>query len=287
MTEARDPLPPPFVTTAWLAGRLGDPDIQIIDGSWYLPTQGRNARKEYEAGHLPGAIFFDIDAVADHSSRLPHMLPDEGSFGKQVGALGIASDKTLVVYDGAGLFSAPRVWWTLRLFGAKDVRILDGGLPSWRAEGLALETGVPEIAPATFVSSITSGLVADIGAVREALASAEAQVVDARPAPRFRGEAPEPRPGLRSGHMPGSVNLPATDIVSDGRLIAPSALATSFELAGIDLDKPVIASCGSGVSAAVVVLAMAIIGKTDVALYDGSWADYGSRNDLPVATGTS
>jgi thiosulfate/3-mercaptopyruvate sulfurtransferase len=274
-----------FVTTEWLASRIADPDIVVIDGSWYLPTQNRDGKAEFAEGHIPGAVFFDIDSIADQTSGLPHMLLDEASFAKQAGELGVPSDKTLVVYDGSGLFSAPRVWWTLRLFGAKEVLILQGGFPKWKAEGRQVESGSARRQPTQFTARKKDGAVAELEAVRQALDSGKAQVVDARPAPRFKGEAPEPRPGVRAGHMPGSYNLPFTEVIADGELKSPKALREVFDRSGIDLDQPVIASCGSGVSAAILVLAMETMGRHDTTLYDGSWAEYGSRNDLPIAKG--
>ena len=275
----------PFVDTGWLAARLSDPAVQVIDGSWYLPTQNRNGAEEYRAGHIPGAIFLDIDAVADPSSGLPHMLLDEAAFARTAGALGISSDTILVVYDGAGLFSAPRVWWMLRLYGARDVRILAGGLPKWRSEERPLEAG-PRTAPlALFHARRLPDAVVDLTDVRAALKSGSAQVVDARPAPRFRGEAPEPRPGVRSGHMPGSLNMPFADIVVEGQLKSPDELLQAFRQSGVDLEAPIITSCGSGVSAAILTLALETIGKRDVRLYDGSWAEYGSDRSSVVATG--
>ena len=274
-----------FVNTAWLADHLGDPDLQVVDASWYLPTQGRDGRKEYEAGHVPGAVYFDLDAVSDHTNGLPHMLLDAEAFGREAGQLGLSSDTTLVVYDGMGLFSAPRVWWTLRLFGAREVLILEGGLPQWQAEGRPLETGPSTAAPARFAARQAAGKVADLAAVRRVLADGTAQVVDARPAARFKGEAPEPRPGLESGHMPGSLNVPFAEIVADGRLKGADALRHAFDQAGVDLARPVVTSCGSGVSAAILVLALESLGKTDAALYDGSWTEYASRPDLPIEKG--
>lgn len=282
----QDPTPSRlFVSTAWLAEHLDEPGLQVVDASWYLPTQGRDGRQEYEAGHVPSAIYFDLDAVSDHASSLPHMLLDEAAFGREAGELGLSSNATLVVYDGAGLFSAPRVWWTLRLFGAREVLILEGGLPQWKAEGRPLETGPSRAAPAHFAARQTPGKVADLEAVRRALTDGGAQVVDARPAARFRGEAAEPRAGLDSGHMPGSFNVPFAGVVADGRLRDADGLRQAFGQAGVDLARPVVASCGSGVSAAILVLAMESLGKTDAALYDGSWTEYASRPGLPIAKG--
>jgi thiosulfate/3-mercaptopyruvate sulfurtransferase len=272
-----------FVTAAWLAAHLDDPAVVPVDGSWYLPAQNRNAQAEFAEGHIPGAAFFDVDALSDRGSPLPHMLPDPDWFGREAGAIGLASNATLVVYDGAGLFSAPRVWWTLRVFGARDVRVLDGGLPAWKAEGRPLEAGPPRRAPARFTAVAPGRAVAGLGEVRQALTDGGAAVVDARPAPRFAGAAPEPRPGLASGHMPGSRNVPATELVADGRLRFPDELRVAFAAAGVDPAAPVITSCGSGVTAAILTLALTVLGRTDLRLYDGSWAEYGGRADLPVA----
>src|SRR5262249_38848242 len=213
-----------LVSTEWLAARLNDPNTIVLDGSYYLPGQPRNARAEYLAGHIPGAVFFDIDRIADQSIDLPHMLPGPDQFAQQVGELGIGNGDTIVVYDGAGLFSAPRVWWTLRLFGAGQVFILDGGLPRWKAEGRPLESGETRRKPRRFEAQMDTALVAMQSDVQMALNNGDVQVVDARPADRFYGRAPEPRPGVRSGHMPGSLNVPSTDIVENGRLLAPERL---------------------------------------------------------------
>ncbi len=275
----------PFVTPAWLADRLGEPGLSVVDGSWYLPSAGRDAEAEYKAGHIPGAVRFDLDKIADTASGLPHMLPTPEAFAAAVGALGISERQTIVVYDGAGLFSAPRVRWTFRVMGAIDVRILEGGLPAWVAAGLPLEADGPKPEAERFAATLDAGAVRAIDQMIAAVATGDVQIVDARPGDRFRGEAAEPRPGLRSGHMPGSRNLPANALVADGRLKAPEAVAALFAEAGINPAKPVVTSCGSGVTAAILALGLETIGAADVALYDGSWAEWGSRADVPVVTG--
>ena len=278
----------PLVSPDWLKDRLGRPGLKVVDGSWYLPAQNRDARSEFLAGHIPGAVFFDIDAVSDQFSGLPHMLPDSHAFAAAAGSMGLSEHDTIVVYDGSGLFSAPRVWWTLKVFGASDVRILDGGLPAWRRAGYPLAAGDPAVEPAIFAPRLDRQAVADFDAVRTALEGKAAEVVDARAAARFRGEAPEPRPGLSSGHMPGACNLPFDRLVdAEGRLIAPEAIRKAFQDAGVDLARPVVATCGSGVTAAVLVLALARIGKEDVALYDGSWAEWAAQPGAPIVKNVS
>lgn len=281
MTEERSRW---LVSTDWLARHLSDPDLIVVDASWHLPTAGRNGEAEFLAAHIPGAVFFDIDTISDTSSGLPHMLPKAGAFAAAVGALGIGDGMTIVVYDSAGLFSAPRVWWTLRAFGAKNVRILDGGFPQWQAEGRPTEAGPSTRRPNTFTALLDSAVVASIDDVARRLEDGSAQVVDARSAERFRGEAPEPRAGVRPGHVPGSRNVPFTQVVADGRLAGPDAIHSAFAAAGIDPARPTITTCGSGVTAAILWLALESIGQPPQALYDGSWSEWGA-SDMPLALG--
>ena len=281
------PLPPNrwLKSTEWLAEHLRDRDVVAVDGSYFLPTQKRDAHAEYKSGHIPGAVFFDIEVVCDDSTDLPHMLPGAIQFGKAVGALGIGDGDTVVVYDSQGLYSAARVWWTFRVFGAENVFILDGGLPKWKAEGRPIETGEPKRPTRQFHAEMDIGPVAMLADVRMALSDGSAQIVDARSAARFAGTAPEPRPGLRSGHMPGSFNVPFERVVENGRLVSRDRIEDAFTAAGVDLDKPIITSCGSGVTAAILTLALDSVGRTPKGLYDGSWSEWGSRPDVPVERG--
>jgi thiosulfate/3-mercaptopyruvate sulfurtransferase len=272
-------------STDWLAQHLRDRDVIPVDGSYFMPTQKRDAHAEYRSGHIPGAVYFDIEEVSDHSTELPHMLPGAAQFGEAVGALGIGDGDTVVVYDSLGLYSAARVWWTFRIFGAKNVFILDGGLPKWKAENRPLESGDAKRTAKQFHAEMDVGPVAMLADVRMALTDRSAQIVDARSAERFAGKAPEPRPGLRSGHMPGSFNVPYDRVLENGRLASPARIEAAFTSARVDLDKPIITSCGSGVTAAILTFALESIGRMPKGLYDGSWSEWGSRPDVPVERG--
>ena len=278
--------PKTLVSTAWLAAHLKDPDLRVLDGSWYLPTMQRNARAEYEAAHIPGARFFDIDDISDHRSELPHMVPPVEKFLSRMRAMGVGDGHQVVVYDGAGLFSAARVWWLLKLMGHDDVAVLDGGLPKWKANGHPTEDMPPIIRDRHMMVRRQNHLVKDVTQVAAASKLGDHEIIDARAPGRFRGDEPEPREGLRSGHIPGSKNVYFHSLLSqDGTLKDPDALRAIFQAAGVDLAKPAITSCGSGVTAAVLNLALTQMGKTDHALYDGSWAEWGQFPTVPVATG--
>ena len=287
MTPASPPDDPrTLVSTGWLAAHLHDPDLRLLDASWYLPEAGRDAAAEYRAGHIPGARFFDIDAITDQRSTLPHMAPPPEKFISRLRAMGVGDGHQVVVYDGAGLFSAARVWWTFRLMGKLDIAVLDGGLPKWRTEGREIEDMAPIVRDRHITVQRQAGLVKDVTQVAHASKLGEAEIIDARPAPRFRGEVPEPRPGLRSGHIPGSRNLPYTSLLNpDGTMLAPAALRAAFVAVGVDLARPAITTCGSGVTAAVLNLALERIGHRNHALYDGSWAEWGMYDDLKLARG--
>jgi thiosulfate/3-mercaptopyruvate sulfurtransferase len=270
-----------LVSTDWLADHLNDSNLVVVDGS-YLVLQKRDSHAEYRAEHIPGAVFFDVDTIADHSSELPHMLPGPRHFGEAVGALGIGNNTTVVIYDSIGLYSAPRVWWTFRILGAKNVYILDGGLPKWKAEGRSLEAGESKRPPQKFDAEMNVGAVATLADMRMAVVDQSVQIVDARSAERFAGKAPEPRPGLRSGHMPGSFNVPFDRVLENGNLASRERVEAAFRNAGVDLDKPIFTSCGSGMTAAILTFALDSIGRTAKGLYDGSWTEWGGRPDLPI-----
>jgi len=274
-----------FVSTEWLAKHLNDPGLSVVDGSWYLPAQGRNAKAEYEAGHIPRAVFFDHDTVVQPGSSLPHTLPSPEVFATFAGSMGISQNDTIIVYDGPGLFSAPRVWWMFRIMGARDVRILEGGIDRWTAEGRFVTDQPTRIAACLFETDFDEARVASLDEMVAIVANGSAQVADARPAGRFEGVDPEPRAGMRGGHMPGARNVPALSLGRDGKLLAPDELRAAFEGAGIDLSKPIVTSCGSGVTAAVLALALETLGHSDTRLYDGSWTEWGGRQDTPVVTG--
>ena len=285
MTETSDD-PQTLVSTGWLDAHLKDPDLRLLDASWYMPAEGRDAQAEYRATHIPGARFFDIDAISDHRSELPHMVPPVEKFMSRMRAMGVGDGHQVVVYDGSGLFSAARVWWLFRLMGKRDVAVLDGGLPKWRDEGRAVSDMPPVVRDRHMTVSRQNHLVRDVTQVAQASKLGHHTILDARAPERFRGEVPEPRAGLRAGHIPGSRNVYYRDLLNEnGTMKDPAALQKVFVAAGADLSKPVITTCGSGVTAAILSLALERIGKTDHSLYDGSWTEWGMYDDLPIATG--
>jgi len=277
----------PFVVSFdWLRDRIGQPDLKIVDASWYLPAQNRHGEAEYRAGRIPGAVYFDLDRIVDPNSSLPHTLPDAETFATAAGALGLKETDTIVVYDGPGMFSAPRVWWMLRIFGAGNAYVLDGGFDAWKLQGLPVETGKPTApARASFTATVNSAAVTSFDDMRALVDAPTAQIADARGPGRFTGAEPEPRAGMRSGHMPGALNVPFVNLLDGGKLKPLSELRQVLESSGIDLGRPVVTTCGSGVTAAVITLALQSLGHHDNTLYDGSWSEWGGRDDTPVATG--
>lgn len=287
MTAASDrgyARPEALVSTDWLAAHLGAPDIRVVDGSWYLPAMKRDPKAEFAAEHIPGAVYFDIDDISDTASPLPHMLPSPEKFASRVKKLGLGDGNRIVVYDGLGLFSAARVWWMFRVFGHDDVAVLDGGLRKWKAEGRPLESDAPRPRERHFTARVNSLLVREIDDVKRNIETRREQVIDARSPGRFFGRDPEPRQGLRGGHIPGSKNVPFGEMTdpATGTLLPAAAIEAKFRAAGVDPAKPIVASCGSGVSACALALGLHLIGAPQVAVYDGSWTEWGGRGDTPI-----
>ncbi|PWL17895.1 3-mercaptopyruvate sulfurtransferase [Falsochrobactrum shanghaiense] len=268
-----------------LKERLGEPGLAIVDASWYLPAAGRNGREEYDAAHIPGAVFFDQDEIADKDSGLPHTLPSPELFARHAGSMGITADETVIVYDGPGMFSAPRVWWIFRVMGIRNALVLDGGFDGWKKAGLPVTSKATKIAPSLFTPAFDAAKVVSFNEMREIVDRGSAQIADARASSRFTGRDAEPRAGMRSGHMPGARNVPVTSLSANGELKDLDSLRQIFADAGVDLDKPVVTSCGSGVTAAVITLALTSLGHQENRLYDGSWSEWGGRPDTPVVTG--
>jgi thiosulfate/3-mercaptopyruvate sulfurtransferase len=278
---------PTLVSTDWLATRLKSPGVRVVDGSWYLPGSGRNPAVEYAAGHIPEAVFFDLDASSDPDTPLPHMLPSAAAFAARMSSLGLNDSDDLVVYDGSGAnLSAARVWWTFRVFGHERVAVLDGGMGKWRREKRPIEAGTVRLPPGRFTARLDRNAVRDLAAIRSNIAHAREQLVDLRSAGRFAGTEPEPRPGLRSGHVPGSRNVPYTELVGpDGTILPDQQLRRRLDAAGIDLSQPIIATCGSGTSACALILGLELLGHRSTAVYDGAWTEWAGRADTPIELG--
>jgi thiosulfate/3-mercaptopyruvate sulfurtransferase len=277
----------PLVTTSWLAEHLDAPDVRIVDASWFMPGSDRDPKAEYAAAHIPGAVFFDIDDIADTDSPLPHMLPSTVKFAARVQKLGLGDGVRIVVYDSGGILGAARVWWTFRVMGHEDVVVLDGGLPRWLAEGRTVDDRVPAPQPRHFTPRLAGDLVCDLSQMRRTVETSRAQIIDARPPGRFTGETPEPRAGLRSGHMPGAVNVPGSSVfAADGTMKSATELQALFTGVGVDPKKPIVTTCGSGITASLLALALARMGRPRATVYDGSWTEWGSQADTPVVTGS-
>ncbi len=273
------------VSPDWLQERLGQPGLSILDASWYFPFQNRDAKAEYDAAHIPGAIFFDHEEMSDPESPLPHTLPKPEVFAAAVSSMGITSDDTIVVYDGPGMHTSPRVWWMFRTMGAKNVLVLDGGFENWKKGGRPVTDTATKIAPSAFMPKFDAGKVASLSDMRTFVDGGSRQIADARSAGRFKGVDPEPREGLRSGHMPGARSVPSSSLADNGYLKDLNGLRQVFDEAGVDLSRPIVTSCGSGITAAVITLALESLGHRDNMLYDGSWTEWGGARDTPVVTG--